>query len=284
MDAVALRLANILVGNPENAAMLEITLRGPRLRCDVDCLIALTGAPIEAHCDGATLPPWRPLPLHAGAQLDFGGMRRGARSYLAVAGGIRTEPWLDSRSVDINGGIGRALVAGDVLPILPSALQESAKWSLDPTPWFAADSPEPIRIVSGTHFSLLDADSQRALFAAEFRIGADSNRVGYRLDGANLALREPLELVSAGVVPGTVQLPSGGAPIVLMAEAPTTGGYPRIAHVTEIDLPRLAQRRPGDAVRFTQVSPETAQTLYLERERAIAALAQTVRERLHGHN
>jgi antagonist of KipI len=282
MDAVALQLANILVGNAENAAALEITLRGPRLHCDADCVIALTGAPIEARSDAGVLPMWRPLPMRSGAQLDFGGMRRGARSYLAVAGGIRTQALLGSRSVDVNAGIGHTLVAGDVLPTIASALREPAKWSLDPMPWFDVDAAEPIRIVAGRHFPLLEAESQRALFAAEFRIGADSNRVGYRLDGTKLALSEPLELVSAGVVPGTVQLPHGGSPIVLMAEAPTIGGYPRIAHVTDVDLPRLAQRRPGETIRFTQVSPETAQTLYLERERALAALAQTVRERLHG--
>lgn len=280
MDAVALRLANILVGNPEDAAGLEITLRGPRLRCDADCMIALTGAPIEARCDGESVPMWRPLPVREGAQLDLGGMRRGARSYLAVAGGLQTEALLGSRSVDVNAGIGRALVAGDVLPI-DSSVWASAKWSLDPLPWFDADPTEPIRIVAGTHFSLLDIDSQRALFAGEFRIGADSNRVGYRLDGAKLALVDRLELISAGVVPGTVQLPPGGTPIVLMAEAPTVGGYPRIAHVAEVDLPRLAQCRPGERVGFTQVSPEAAHTLYLEHERAVAALAQTVRERLH---
>jgi antagonist of KipI len=284
MDAVALRLANILVGNPEDAAALEITLRGPRLRCDVDCVIAVTGAPIDAHCDGVRVSMWRPLSLRAGTQLDLGGMRHGARSYVAVAGGIKTERLLGSRSVDVNAGIGRPLTAGNVLPIATSVLREPAKWSLDPVPWFDAICTEPIRVVAGAHFAQLDAASQRALLAAEFRIGAESNRVGYRLDGAKLALRAPMELVSSGVAPGTVQLPPGGAPIVLMAEAPTIGGYPRIAQVATIDLPRLAQRRPGERVRFTQVSLETAQTLYLERERAIATLAQTVRERLHGHD
>jgi biotin-dependent carboxylase-like uncharacterized protein len=282
MDALALRLANILVGNPGTAAALEITLRGPRLHCDVDCFIAVTGAPIEAHCQGAALPSWRPLSIRAGAQLDFGGMRVGARSYVAVSGGVQTATLLGSRSVDVNAGIGRALAAGDVLPITRSALREPVNWSLDPLPWFEATSSEPIRLVAGAHFARLQAASQRALLATEFRIGTDSNRVGYRLDGAKLELCEPLELVSAGVVSGTVQLPPNGTPIVLMAEAPTTGGYPRIAHVAAVDLPRLAQRRPGETVRFTQVSPETAQTLYLERERAIAALTQTVRERLHG--
>jgi antagonist of KipI len=281
MDTVALRLANILVGNAENAAALEITLRGPRLRCDVDCLIALTGAPVEARSDASVMPMWRPLSLRAGTELEFGSIHSGSRSYVAVAGGVQTASLLGSRSVDVNAGIGRALAAGALLPITASALRESVKWSLDPLPWFDATSVDPIRLIAGAHFAQLDAASQRALLAAEFRIGTDSNRVGYRLEGAKLALREPLEMVSAGVVPGTVQLPPGGTPIVLMAEAPTVGGYPRIAYLAEVDLPRLAQRRPGERVRFTQVSPEAAQTLYLERERAISALAQTVRERLH---
>jgi antagonist of KipI len=283
MDAVALRVANILVGNPQDAAALEITLRGPRLRCNADCTLAVTGAPLAIACNGSTLPMWQPVLIRAGAELAFGSTRQGTRSYIAFAGGIRTPALLGSRSVDVNAGIGRVLAAGDVFPVgTPTYEVVPAKWSLDPAPWFDADTAQPIRVIAGAHFSRLDTTSQRNLFEAELRIAADSNRVGYRFDGAKLALREPLELVSAGVVPGTVQLPPGGAPIALMAEAPTTGGYPRIAHVIAVDLPRLAQRRPGAAVRFTQVSPELAQTLLLERERALARIARTVTERLHG--
>jgi antagonist of KipI len=155
----------------------------------------------------------------------------------------------------------------------------AADWSLDPRPWFDSDQQMPIRVIAGTHFPQLDSASQRALFTTVFRIDADSNRVGYRLRGAALALREPSELVSAGVVPGTVQLPPGGNPIVLMAEAPTCGGYPRVAQVIAVDLPRLAQRRPGATVHFAQTSLEEAQTRYLECERLLARIARTVRER-----
>lgn len=298
MDAIALRLANILVGNVENAAALEITLRGPRLRCDSDSLIAITGADIEARCDGEPLPQWRPVALRAGSELALGGMSRGARSYLAIAGGIGATAVLGSRSSDLNAAIGRrALAAGDLLPCAPAkqgigrALWQglasgthnfaAASWSLDPQPWFDPDLQRPLRVIAGTHFPHLDAASQRALFTAQFRIGPDSNRVGYRLQDAKLALREPIELVSEGVVPGTVQLPPGGDPIVLMAEAPTCGGYPRIAQVIGVDLPRLAQRRPGDALRFTETSLDDAQTRYLERERALSRIARTVAERLH---
>jgi antagonist of KipI len=280
MDEVALRLANILVGNNEGAAALEITLRGPRLLFDMDSIVAITGAPIDAHTNDSALPMWRPLPIRHGTIVSLGHARTGARTYLAVAGGVQTHAQLGSRSTDINAGIGGAIVAQDVLSIADTELPGfgAVKWSLDPAPWFD-DPAQPIRAVAGAHWSQLDSASQRMFLDADFRISNDSNRVGYRLEGAKLATRESLELVSAGALPGTVQLPPGGAPIVLMAEAPTTGGYPRIAHVAAVDLPRLAQRRPGDHVHFTQVSLAQAQTLYLERERALANIARTIAER-----
>src|SRR5262249_52302088 len=134
--------------------------------------------------------------------------------------------------------------------------------------------------IAGTHFDALDADSQRALFGAEFRIGVDSNRVGYRLEGVPLRLATALELVSAGSAPGTMQLPANGVPIALTAEAPPTGGDPRIAQIIALDLPHLAQRKPGDRVRFAETDLADAQMRYLERERALAKLGVWIRERL----
>jgi antagonist of KipI len=307
MDDVALRLANALVGNAENAAALEITLRGPRLRFDSDALIALTGAVIEARCAAGEIPPWRPVWIQAGSEVDLGGMGRGARSYLAIAGGIDIAQVLGSRSTDINAALGpfsgRGLVAGDELEIRRTADERpspswtalgarptgdraghdgivAAHWSLDPQPWFDARGDQPVALARGSHFENLGAASRRALFGGEFRVGNESNRVGYRLEGSKLRLEAPLELISEGVVPGTMQLPPNGNPIVLMAEAPTTGGYPRIGMVATVDLPRLAQRRPGDHVRFVETSLAEAQTRYLQRERALAALIHTITERL----
>jgi biotin-dependent carboxylase-like uncharacterized protein len=297
MDTVALRLANLLVGNADDAAALEITLRGPRLRFRQDALIAITGADIDARCDDVALPAWRPLAVRAGTQILFGSMRRGARSYLAVAGGIGGTPVLGSRSADVNAGIGGcALVAGNELPCAKARKKTNAlwrqldghggaiaatSWQLDPRPWFDPDHAHPIRLVAGAHFPQLDNAAQRALFATDFAVGSASNRVGYRLEGGSLALRESLELISEGVVPGTMQLPPGGTPIVLMAEAPTCGGYPRIAQVIGVDLPRLAQRRPGDHVRFAETSLADAQTRYLERERALRKIRRYVMERMN---
>ena len=297
MDPVALRLANVLVGNVDIAAALEITLRGPRLRFDHDTLIAITGASIDANCAGEPVPMWCPLAIRAGSELALGSMHHGARSYLAVGGGLGVEPILGSSSSDLNAGLGaHALAAGDTLATTPANREiarplwceleagtnacAAPKWALDPQPWFDAHTQPPIRVIAGTHFSHLDEASQHALVATDFRIGAESNRVGFRLTGVTLQLRAPLELVSAGVVPGTVQLPAGGDPIVLMSEAPTCGGYPRIAQVISVDLPRLAQRRPGDAMRFVETSLDDAQTRYLEREQALVRIGLSVFARL----
>ena len=276
MDDVALRLANALVGNPPGASALEITVIGPRLRFDEAATIALTGA---EHPD---VPMWRAVRVDAGSVLDFGNARHGARAYLAIAGGFAVEHMLGSASTDVNAKLGgRPLREGDRLVIGDSHPTEShPDWSLDPRPWFDADPATPIRLIRGAHFEALDGASRIALFEREFRIAADSNRVGYRLDGPRLALSAPLELVSEPLAAGTVQLPPGGQPIALMAEHPTVGGYPRIGHVAAVDLALLAQRKPGDPVRFAEIGLDDAQTRYLERERALALLIEAIHERL----
>jgi antagonist of KipI len=275
MDDVALRLANALVGNAPAEPALEITLIGPRLRFDEAATIALTGA---AH---PGVPMWRAVAVEAGQVLDVGAARRGARAYLAIAGGFVSAHVLGSASVDVNAGLGRPLRDGDRLPPgEPSSAIAHATWSLDPAPWFDPDTATPIRLTRGTHFDALDASSREALFGSEFRVAPDSNRVGFRLDGPRLALAAPLELVSEALAAGTLQLPPGGQPIALMAEHPTVGGYPRIGHIAAVDVPRFAQRRPGDAVRFAEIDLDEAQTRYLERERALARLIDAIHERL----
>lgn len=273
MDDIALRLANALVGNDENAAALEITLRGPTLRFDAPALVAITGGEVD-------VPMWRPRFIDAGSVLDVGALRSGCRAYLAIAGGFRTPPLMGSRSVDVNGGIGRALLADDTLAHVPfQKTHPRTTWSLDPTPWFDEHGDHPIRLVRGAHFDHLDAASRNALFAREFRIDTQSNRVGYRLDGVPLRTSTQ-QLISEGVVPGTLQLPPGGSPILLMREAPTTGGYPRVGHVAAVDMPRLAQRRPGQTIRFVEIPAADARTMYLRRERELRALQRTIAERL----
>lgn len=298
MDQPAWRLANALVGNDDKTCAIEMTLQGPRLRLHRDCLIALTGAPLpRARCGSTALPMWRPLACGAGSELDLGSMPVGCRSYLAVAGGVDVEPWLGSRATDINAGLGplqgRALCKGDQLPIgrprVAVALARS--WSLDPRPWFDHTRERTVlRLLPASHTEGLTQDSLKALVALPFRVAADSNRVGIRLECSEaLALREPLELVSEGVVAGVMQLPSGGQPIILASEHPVTGGYPRIAQVIAADLPRLAQCQPGDTLHFAWVDMQQAQRAMAQQrgslERLCADIAQRLQpgeDRIHG--
>ena len=290
MDEVALRLANALAGNDADATALEITLIGPRLRFDAATTIALTGAEFPVRVDDEPVPMWRPLPVQRGAVLEMGTARHGARAYLAIAGGFAVEATLGSTSTDVNarlGGIeGRPLRADDRLALALTGGDAQANgrrqtWSLDPRPWFDADVAAPIRLLRGAHFDALDEASRRAVFDREFRVGNDSNRVGFRLEGVELRLGAPLEMVSEPLAAGTLQLPPGGKPIALMVEHPTVGGYPRIGQVAAVDLPRLAQRRPGDPVRFEEIDLAAAQTRYLERERELDRLVDAIRERLN---
>jgi len=285
MDEVALRLANALVGNQDDAVALEFGLVGPVLRFDREATIAIAGADPDARLDGVAVEAWRPLAIARGSALDLRRLRRGAFAYLAIGGGFASERVLGSAATDVNAGLGglhgRALRKGDCIAFDGEGRGVPGGWSIDPRPWFDPDPSRPLRALHGAHFGALDAASQAALFGREFRVRAESNRVGMRLDGAPLALAMPLELASEAVARGTLQLPPAGHPIVLMAEHPTTGGYPRIAQVAAVDLPRLAQRRPGEPVRFEPIDLDEAQSRYLRREAELARLCDAIRERLH---
>jgi antagonist of KipI len=292
MDVPAWRLANALVGNHGDEAALECTLLGPTLRFERAVWIALTGAPIQAQVGDVALPPWTACHLPAGSVLQLGGMAIGCRSYLAVRGGFDVTPVLGSRSSDLHARLGheagRALQVGDVLPIRhagavrepdPTQSVHASPWGLDPQPWFDF-ALAPITLLHGSHWSQLDEASQQRLHGARFSIGQDSNRTASRLDGQTLQLRAPLELISEAALPGTMQLPPSGQPIVLMAEAPVTGGYPRIGQVAAVDLPRFAQRRPGDAVCFRHGTLDDAIAQLAAREQALGALLKQVAQRL----
>jgi antagonist of KipI len=295
MDPLALRVANLLVGNDERDAALEITLTGPTIVFEGDALVAITGADLSATLDDARLPAWRAIRVPSGATLAFGAVRVGCRAYLAVAGGIDVPPVLGSRSTYVRAGFGgvdgRALRRGDVVSSgAPSALAERiavslthadgragvARWSVGAKLRPAYADEAVVRLIAGAHAAALTDASRAALHQATFRVSSRSDRMGYRLEGPSLELAEPLELLSEPVAFGTVQLPPGGCPIVLMADRQTTGGYPRIGEVATIDLPLLAQLKPGDRVRFAPISLEEAQALYVEREREIAGVRQSI--------
>lgn len=287
MDSPALRLANALVGNAGDCSALELSLSGPLLEFTADHRVAICGAEVDLRLDGDAVPTWCAIDIAAGSTLDTRRFRRGARAILAVAGGLDVAPLLGSPSADVNAGLGPSpLRAGDELCVGPVAhaarsVAGAQRWRIDPAHWFDADDSRPLRLLKATHTDKLDAPSHRALFAEAFRVSTDSNRVGVRLLGPGLRLGVPIELVSEPVAAGTLQLPPGGQPIALTAEHPTTGGYPRIGQIAEVDLARLAQRRPGDQVRFEMITLDAAFALLCRRERELGALLTTIRERTH---
>lgn len=265
MDAFALRLANLLVGNPENAAGLEFTLVGPELEFSADTVVAVGGGDFG-------VPLWQPVAVRAGGRLKFGPARSGGRGYLAIAGGIDVAPTLGSRSTylpaALGGHEGRTLRDGDVLHAPGLSRHVLGRWHIDERV-LPAYSPSPtVRVIRGAQADEFGG----AFFDTEFRVSPKSDRMGVRLAGPPLARAGTAELISSTVVAGTVQVPPDGQPIILMADAQTVGGYPQIAHVATVDLPLVAQLRPGDTVRFGELSLAEAHELALARERALAIL------------
>ncbi|HEX8455613.1 MAG TPA: biotin-dependent carboxyltransferase family protein [Longimicrobium sp.] len=300
-DPVALRIANLLVGNAQGAAGLEMTLAGPRLRFARTALIALGGAGMTADLDGVPIPFWRPVRVRAGETLGVRGARTGCRAYLACAGGIAVPPVLGSRATYLpsafGGFEGRALRTGDRLPIGKASAQSAAvrtaieregrrngvaSWRVAPSALPAYRAEPELLLIPGSHTDALTESSRARLFSERFRVSQHSDRMGCRLEGPALVLSAPIELTSEGVAPGTVQLPPGGSPIVLMADGGTTGGYPRIGHVATVHLPLLAQLRPGDHLRFRMTTLEEAHRLLRARELALTLLADALRLRSAG--
>ena len=295
MDALALRVANLLVGNEENAAGLEITLLGPRIRFEADHLIALCGAHLSPTLNGQPVARHRAVWVAAGTELACGPAVAGCRSYLAVAGGVAVPLVLGSRSTYLRAGFGghegRALRAGDVLPVSePSAVggrliqrlaRPGAAWAaagFTPGPALCPRPPyRPVlRAVRGPEYAQFSTESQRAFWNEPFTITPAADRMGYRLQGPPLRRLEETELLSSAVTFGTVQVPAGGQPIVLGADHQTTGGYPRLAQVISVDWPALAQAAPGQQLRFQEVSVAEAQALYAAREVALAGLRRGI--------
>lgn len=298
MDPFAHRVANALVGNDDGDATLEITMAGPTLVFDEDTLVALAGADLGATIGRQPIAPWRALRIRSGTTFSFGAPASGCRAYLAVAGGIDVPSVLGSRSTYIRAGIGghlgRALLRDDVIHCgAPSPLASRiaatldavrgqhggvaiARWGAGPTLRPRYSTEPSVRLLPGTHLDALTPASQDKLFRSDFRVSPRSDRMGYRLEGPPLDLTTPIELLSEAVTFGTVQLPPGGNPIVLMADRQTTGGYPRIGEVASIDLPLLAQLKSGDRVTFRPVSLGEAQTLYLGREQEVAEARRAI--------
>ena len=301
MDEYSHRLANLVVGNDEREATLEVTLAGPRLQFTHDGLIALCGGDFQCIIDGGTVPMARPVLVRAGSVLDIGACRLGCRVYLAVAGGFDVPLVMNSKSTYLRGQLGgfhgRALQRGDLLPtgsastsLYPELRETSARhgsfryprWSVNANAAFLVHGHHRVRFVPGRHWERVSEGIRQQFCSTQYRIGADSDRMGYRLEGPALELDPVLHVHSEAVTFGSIQLPPDGSPIVLMANRQTTGGYPRIGEVACVDLPLLAQLAPTDTLRFEPIALEQSQALYLQRERELALTREGLRMRMNG--
>lgn len=270
-DAPALVLANRLVGNADGAAGLELLLRGPTLRFTSETRIALTGADMQARLDGRPAPPGRTLVAAAGGELTFGEARAGLRAYLAVAGGIDVPLLLGSRATFLPGGFGgwqgRALKPGDRLPLARAGGGRIGHLLQ------AAAAEGPLRVVPGPQLAGFADRAIEALASARFSLTAQADRAGLRLAGPVLGYAGG-EPASQAVLPGAIQVPPDGRPIILGWDGPVTGGYPVIAGIIAADLHRLAQMAPGAGLKFAFVTPQEArqawQRLQADMDRAIA--------------
>lgn len=276
MDQRAHRLANLLVGNGQDRATLEITLMGPTLVFGAAATIALCGADLSPSVDGAAVPMNRAVDVDAGATLSFGKRIHGMRSYLAVHGGYELPDVMGSASTNARahfGGLnGMPLHKGDVIALRASAITGRCA-APDPFPIDIAPPPEaPIRVIAGREWAQFSKVSLYRLLGDDYTITPQSDRMGYRLSGPTLSLRTPRDMLSETVSFGTIQVPPDGQPIILMADRGTSGGYPRIANVISVDLPRLAQSMPGEAIRFKRIELSEAQSLAVRQHEFFAAM------------
>lgn len=272
LDKPSLTIANLLVGNDANAAALEITLGQVDIEFERDCWFALTGAACEATVDGRPVwVGWRTA-AQAGQHLVLKNPQYGIRSYLAVAGGIDVPVVLGSRSTDLKVGIGglegRRLQDGDRLKLGKASREFSGPQGVRQLP-----IGNRIRALPGPEYHEFDSASQASFWRSPWQLSAQSNRMGYRLQGQPLVRTTDREMLSHGLLPGVVQVPHSGQPIVLMNDAQTTGGYPRIASIIEADMYQLAQIPLGQPIHFVPCSLEEALKARADRQRYLDQLA-----------
>ena len=274
LDRVAHSAANALVGNDAGAATLEVTLLGPELRFECAAMIAVTGADLGARVDGAEAMLNSTIACRRGAVLRFGERRSGSRAYVAVDGGLDAEPVLGSRATSalcgLGGVDGRAIAAGDRLPLGAPARTDRARRVVDPAP--TPNGGARLRVLPGPQQDFFPDHAFDQLQRARFVVTPRSDRMGYRLEGARIPRVEGREMISDAAFVGGIQVPWSGEPILLMADRQTTGGYPHIATVITADLPLAGQLAPGDWIEFEICSRREALAALVAQEGRLLAI------------
>jgi antagonist of KipI len=275
MDTYSHRLANQLVGNDIDAATLEITLIGPEMIVEAATTMAITGAQFEVTCGDRPVAIGASFAVSRGQRVKFGRIVQGARAYIAVAGGVQTEPLLGSRATHLvshmGGFNGRALTAGDRVPIADDPRPRPQRKSVGLT--LPTNGRALLRVIPGPQADWFQDDALKAIASVSFRISPQSNRMGYRLQGPPLVRAREDELISEPLGIGAIQVPAAGEPILLMADRQTAGGYPKIGYVISADLPVAGQLAPGDFIEFHVCTRQEAVTALIARERQLLRYA-----------
>ncbi len=277
MDPFAHRLANALVGNERHAATLEIMAAGPEIEFEDERVVAVTGARFALRLNGAAVSVAESFVVPPGASLRFGERTGGARAYLAVQGGFDVPVVMNSRSTDLRnsfgGWQGRALKAGDRLPL---GSVRPARVGRRLPPGHMTGEANVVRVLPGPHEERFASDAFERLESEAYMVAADSDRVGYRLAGPAISHSRGADLISEATLPGALQVPASGQPILLMAERQTTGGYPILAAAITADCGTAAQMMPGDRLRFRRCTRAEAMAALLAAEGALLSLEREI--------
>ncbi|NMH72136.1 biotin-dependent carboxyltransferase [Bacillus sp. RO2] len=275
MDAFALQIGNLLVGNEKGEAALEVTIMGPELKALEDVVVAICGGNLSPKVNGKQAPMWKSFKVKKGELIEFGRPVEGARAYICVEGGFDVPVVMGSKSTylkaQIGGLQGRALEKDDVL-YGESTNEATTGRSIHPDEIPSYEKEMEIRVCLGPHLDAFHDSSVETFLSATYEITPQSDRMGYRLKGPKIQHKTSADIISEAIPLGGIQVPADGSPILLMADRQTTGGYTRIATVISYDIPLLAQAQPGTSIRFREVSVEEAQVLYLKRAKLFSVL------------
>lgn len=283
MDDYAARIANLLLCNDEHEPVLEVTYIGPALTFETATQFVITGGDLQPRLNDQPCALWTIQQANAGDSLSFAGMRTGCRAYLAVAGGFQVTPVMGSASTYLRGKLGghdgRALQTGDRLEIADEASSAAlVGWRLPEE--FLPPERDSIRVILGPQDDAFTPEGIQTLLSAAYRISNEADRMGYRLEGPTIEHVHSADIISDGIALGAIQVPAHGTPIIMLADRQTTGGYTKIANVISVDIPLVAQKKPGDTLRFEAISIEEAQALYRQRHQRFQQIRELVQAQL----
>jgi biotin-dependent carboxylase-like uncharacterized protein len=279
MDQFSLVVANLLVANDGNDACFETTLIGPELQALADVQIAITGGDCSPRISDHSAPMWQTLTIQKGDVLSFGKMESGCRAYIAIRGGIDVPPVLGSRSTYVRGGFGgnygRQLKAGDTISKFDAKTQlNKYKLPEELTPWFS--NHFKANVILGPQAEMLTKKGIETFLSNHYKVTSEADRMGYRLEGPTIEHRGKADIVSDALLPGAIQVPKNGKPILIMRDAQTTGGYPKVAVVIASDISNLGQAKPSDEIEFSRTSTSQAHEKMRQSRRSLDKLKRMI--------